>query len=70
MENNAAVRGQVLMWADYLQGHGGMFAQNYPFLEFGTLKEFKVDFGIDDDEWNKKESADDPNQFSFLTEGL
>lgn len=70
MENNNAVRGQVLMWADYLREHGGMFAQKYPFLEFGFLKEFKVDFGIDDDEWKEKESVDDPNQYSLLTEEL
>lgn len=62
METNAAVLGQVLMWADYLRQHGGMFALRYEFLKLEDLVEFKVNFGIDDEAWKKNETQPDPDQ--------
>ncbi|WP_241024814.1 DUF4365 domain-containing protein [Paraburkholderia sp. Ac-20340] len=50
-ENNQAVRGQLLMWADLLRTKESLFAQPYPYLGFGEPREFSMLVGIDDGAW-------------------
>jgi hypothetical protein len=54
LENNSAVSGQLAMWADFLrqQQSKELFSEPYPFLKFGDLQRFEVDFGIYDDIWS------------------
>lgn len=63
LENNAAVRGQVLMWADILSRAPDLLTPRYPFLEFDQLQEFEIESGFTDDDWLSRDSAatdDDP----------
>jgi hypothetical protein len=55
LERHPAVFGQLIMWADYLSRPGDMFTPQYPFLEFGTLQQFEINVGIDDDAWLESE---------------
>lgn len=59
-EKNAAVLGQVFMWAEYLKTKAQMHLINpkYQFLEFDELQEFDIDVGIDDNLWLKSEDYD------------
>ncbi len=50
-EKNAAVRGQLMMWADILLNPPDLFGESYPFLGFGEPLTFKNSYGIDDDAW-------------------
>jgi len=60
IELNPAVLGQIIMWAEYLSRRPDMFTKEYPFLSFGNLASFDLDYGFDDDSWLKRE--DDDNQ--------
>lgn len=55
LELNAAVLGQVLMWADYLQDKVDLFTEPYPYLSFGSLLTFELDAGVNDDFWLRRE---------------
>jgi uncharacterized protein DUF4365 len=50
-ENNQAVRGQLLMWADLLRTKDSLFAKPYSYLGFGEPREFSLTVGIDDSAW-------------------
>jgi hypothetical protein len=50
MERNAAVIGQLLMWASYLT-RKDLCTPPYPFLELGELQTFELDQGINDKAW-------------------
>lgn len=54
-EKNAAVLGQVVMWADLLARRGDLFSGEYPFLQFGSLESLDLDYGINDDQWLSRE---------------
>ncbi len=60
IEKNAAVFGQLVMWAEYLitPVQGNLFFSPYPFLQFDKLEEFEVDVGIDDSTWVRNEESD------------
>jgi hypothetical protein len=61
LERNSAVIGQLAMWADFLcqQQTKDLFSEPYPFLQFGALQGFEVDFGIYDNVWSAGEQEDD-----------
>ena len=50
-DRNAAVIGQIAMWAHYLTPEASLFAEPYPHLRFGKLARFEVNRTIDDDAW-------------------
>lgn len=54
MEKNAAVLGQVTMWARIL-GETSLFVDAGQLLTFGSLQTFELDWGIDDPSWLKHE---------------
>ncbi len=54
-EKNPAVRGQVVMWAEYLSRDGNLFEPQYPLLSFGDLMKVEVEAGLDDERFQ-----DDP----------
>lgn len=67
IEDNPAVLGQVIMWAEYLakHGEGDLFVSAYPFLKFSTLETFDVDMGINDKSWlprEKNKEAEESNE--------
>ena len=68
LERNSAVAGQLAMWADFLsqQQTKDLLSEPYPFLKFGNLQGFDVDFGIYDDVWTPGQQEDD----SETEEGL
>jgi hypothetical protein len=52
LERNAAVLGQVAMWADVLaERRGDLFTSSYPHLRFGELVRLKLGVGLDDKSW-------------------
>jgi hypothetical protein len=59
IEDNPAVLGQVVMWAEYLSKHGegDLFTSSYPLLKFGALKAFDIDQGINDKAWLPRERS-------------
>lgn len=50
-EKNAALLGQVVMWADFLSKDPGLFDYSSPYLKFGALKTFDLSCGINDPQW-------------------
>lgn len=63
LENNQAVLGQVVMWASLLSRARTMFDTAEPLLEFGGLKTFDFEAGVNDEAWLKHEdpAAKEPN---------
>jgi hypothetical protein len=58
IEGNDSVRGQVIMWADFLRGAQayqleieGKLLPEYEFIRFGELMTFELNVGINDDLW-------------------
>lgn len=53
LEENAAVAGQLAMWAKVLKmgQQKDLFSSPYAFLKFGSLEDFEVEFGIFDKMW-------------------
>jgi len=51
LERNAAVLGQVVMWASILTKPADLFTPAYPFLSLGPVLTFPVDFGLDEGSW-------------------
>jgi hypothetical protein len=58
LEKNAAILGQLVMWAELLAAEPELFEERYPFLRFGKLQEFSLDRGILDTAWLPKEDED------------
>jgi hypothetical protein len=58
-EKNAAVFGQVIMWADVLARSGNMFTEAYPYLRFGSLKTLDFEHGINDALWLEHEDVEE-----------
>jgi hypothetical protein len=61
IDRNAAMKGQVAFWANYLSMPEHLF-RTYPFLTFDDLLTFDVDFGIPEKSWQQdklEEEADD-----------
>jgi hypothetical protein len=56
LESNAAVLGQVIMWAEYLS-RKGFITDSYPLLEFDRLEAFEIGNGIDEKAWLPNEEA-------------
>lgn len=50
-EHSPAVLAQLLVWSQYLQREGDLFAEAYPYLSFGPPREFQLDVGIDEKRW-------------------
>ena len=69
-EKNAAVLGQVVMWADLLSRQSDLFTDEYPFLRFGRPEILDIENGINDDQWlareDKEERESTQNEFEFL----
>ena len=69
-EKNAAVLGQVIMWARLLARPATMFDDSYPFLGFGDLESMHFDYGIDDMAWlahqEEEEQASAQAELEFL----
>jgi hypothetical protein len=58
LENNqAAVHGQVVMWA-YLLTARSLFDSGPHFLDFTALQQFELDAGLDDNAWIRREDVD------------
>jgi hypothetical protein len=55
LERNAAVIGQLLMWASCLAETVSLYSDDYPFLKFGNLHTFELDRGINDAAWLPQE---------------
>ena len=51
LEKNAALLGQVVMWAAFLSRDPGLFDHPSPHLKFGGLKSFELCRGINDRQW-------------------
>lgn len=51
IERNDAVRQQVAFWAGCLSAPDNLLSPTYPFLDFGELLSFEVDFGFDEKQW-------------------
>lgn len=70
VEGNAAVLGQVVMWACLLAERPQLFATGEPRIDFGSLMTFDVEKGIDDGAWGQRddeaaEDGTDSLQLSF-----
>lgn len=50
-EHSPAVLAQLLVWSQYLQREGDLFAEAYPYLSFGPPRAFELDVGIDEKRW-------------------
>jgi hypothetical protein len=61
LENNQAVLGQVVMWANLLSKREGMFSGG-DFIEFGELKAFDIEAGVFDKEWSSREESEPANE--------
>jgi hypothetical protein len=57
LENNQAVHGQVVMWANVLTERS-LFDRGPTFLDFVSLLQFPLDSGLDDASWLKHEDAE------------
>lgn len=58
-EKNPAMRGQVVMWAEYLSRDGNLFEPQYPMLSFDELMRFEVEAGLDDTAWLERDEVSD-----------
>jgi len=58
LELNPAVLGQVVMWAEYLRDKPDLFTQSYPFINFGKLRTFETNIGINDESWLGREDKE------------
>ncbi len=56
LESNAAVLGQLIMWAEYLS-RKDFISDSYSMLEFDELERFDIDSGIEDKAWLPNEEA-------------
>jgi hypothetical protein len=56
LESNAAVLGQLIMWAEYLS-RKDFITKSYSLLEFDSLATFNIDSGIEDKAWLPNEEA-------------
>lgn len=63
-EKNAALRGQIIMWAEYLTQRRDLFSPHYPYLEFDRLITFDADWGIKDDLWLPHEDEETAKDLS------
>lgn len=61
-EKNPAVRGQVVMWAEFLSRDGNLFEPQYPLLRFGEIMRFEVEAGLDDAVWLERDEGGDGDQ--------
>lgn len=59
LEKNAAVLGQLHMWAAVLTEPASLFRDAYPHLAFGALKQLDLPCGIEDEIWVKREESGD-----------
>lgn len=57
LERSEAVFRQVMFWARVLQDNKSDFLEQrvYPYIRFGNLLEFQLDYGLQDDAWLNKE---------------
>lgn len=58
LENNPAVLGQTVMWAEYLSRDGNLFEPQYPLLQFDELMRVELEAGIDDEAWLNRGQQD------------
>ena len=61
IEKNAAVRGQIRMWAAYLRREEDLLELGNRVLEFGQLVTFETDRGIDEAAWSADPDAVAPS---------
>jgi hypothetical protein len=59
LERNPAVLGQVVMWAEHLKEKPDLFNRPYPFLVFGSLVQFEIEAGFEDNAWLKREEKEE-----------
>jgi len=67
LETNQAVHGQVIMWA-HLLTERSLFDSGPQFLDFGSLVEFDLEVGLDDEAWLKHEETDKDAALQELTD--
>jgi len=67
-EWNDAVRGQFVMWREFLinKGKDDLFGKAYPFLGFSPVDRLKADFGINDAFWKPTESHSGDDETDLL----
>jgi nucleoside phosphorylase len=61
IERNEAVFRQVMFWSKVLQDNKSEFLERqvYPYLRFGQLLEYRLDYGIRDELWLNREIPED-----------
>lgn len=55
IEGNRAVLSCVLFWASFLQPEKGLFAEEPPPIQFGSLQKFVLEVGIEDNQWKRND---------------
>jgi len=68
IERNDAVRGQFVMWREFLtaKGKDDLFGKAYPFLRFSPVDKLQADFGINDAFWKSAEGSAGNNETDLL----
>jgi nucleoside phosphorylase len=70
LERSGAVFRQVMFWARVLQDPSDMLEHTgYPYLRFGKLLEFELDFGVRDELWLNKEMPEGAGKESTRRRG-
>jgi hypothetical protein len=59
IEKNAAVFSSVLFWSRFVSSSDELFRKGNEFIQFTDLREFSVDFGVNDDEWKNRAEEDE-----------
>jgi hypothetical protein len=59
IERNRSVAAQVMVWAEHLARNGTLFDPPYEYLTFGSLREFSLEVGLNDDDWLGREDPDE-----------
>lgn len=67
-EWNDAVRGQFVMWREFLaaKGKDDLFGDAYPFLGFSPVEKLRADFGVNDAFWKSSESRTGGDETDLL----
>ena len=68
MEWNNAVRGQFVMWREFLtaKGKDDLFSKAYPFLGFSPVDKLQAEFGINDAFWKSAEGRTGRSEADLL----
>jgi hypothetical protein len=67
IEKNAAVVANVLFWGRFINPSDDLFRKGNEFIQLGDLRDFDVDFGLNDELWRNK--AEDDEKAELEEEG-